>query len=378
MLTSAAIVLASTQMPLERDFNPATAPITQATSGADDQAQAPAIGAEADLAEPVALTATDEASEPASVDEDQAIEPSANSAGESDVPVPPPFLAPDLSGPSAPDAPANPGADAPVAEGAEIVITGRKRDPGDPLARINAQSFAITQAIDEAVIEPTATAYEKAVPEPVRNGLRNFANNLHEPAVFVNFILQLKIGKAAETLGRFAINTTVGVGGLFDVAKRKPINLPRRRNGFADTLGCYGVPPGPFLFLPLIGPTTVRDLIGGSVDGFVIPLPLPGPAARQLRQPTVALARSAARELDKRVEFDEEITDIRKSEDPYVASRTYYLRKRQAEIESLCGTKGTAVSSAPADQVGDTTSGAVMQPAEPTEPSPAPPTLEVR
>ena len=89
--------------------------------------------------------------------------------------------------PSTDAPPVDPNADAPEVEGAEIVITGRKRDPGDPLARINAQSFAVTQAVDEAVIEPAARGYEKAVPEPIRNGLRNFANNLHEPAVFVKY-----------------------------------------------------------------------------------------------------------------------------------------------------------------------------------------------
>jgi phospholipid-binding lipoprotein MlaA len=220
-----------------------------------------------------------------------------------------------------------------------ITVTGRTRTPGDPLQNINAESFAVTQAIDEAVIEPTANAYEKTVPEPVRNGLRNFANNLHEPSVFVNFLLQLKPGKAAETFGRFAINSTVGVAGLFDIAKRKPINLPRRKNGFADTLGCYGVKPGPFLFLPVIGPTTVRDLVGGSVDAFAIPLPLPNSVSRPLTQPPVALSRSVARELDKRIEFDEELTEIRKSDDPYVASRKYYLQKRQTQINGLCGPK---------------------------------------
>ena len=163
--------------------------------------------------------------------------------------------------------------------------------------------------------------------------------------------------------------------GLFDVAKREFINLPRRRNGFADTLGCYGVKPGPFLFLPLIGPTTVRDLIGGSVDGFVIPLPLPGPVARQLRQPSVALARSAARELDKRVEFDEEIADMREAEDSYVASRTYYLKKRQAEIDGLCGKrKGALVRS----DAREAPSPAVMPPAELIEPPSFSPSSEIR
>ena len=242
-----------------------------------------------------------------------------------------------------PDQPLAIDAEETVPDENEIIVSARKRTPGDPLQNINAESYAITQAIDEAVVEPTANAYEKAVPEPVRNGLRNFANNLHEPVVFVNFLLQLKPGKAAETAGRFLVNTTAGVGGLFDFAKRKPINLPRRRNGFADTLGCYGVKPGPFLFLPVIGPTTARDLIGGSIDAFAIPLPLPNSAARTLSSPPVAISRSVARELDKRIEFDEEITEIKESSDPYVASREYYLQKRQAQIEGLCPAKKTNV-----------------------------------
>ena len=218
-------------------------------------------------------------------------------------------------------------------EGA-IVVTGRIRTPGDPLQRVNAQSYAITQTIDEAVVAPSAHAYEKRVPEPLRNGLRNFANNLHEPAVFANFLLQLKPGKAAETAGRFLVNSTFGVAGLFDIAKRKPINLPRRKNGFADTLGCYGVKPGPFLFLPIVGATTVRDLIGGGVDAFAIPIP--SPAGKSLSKPAVAIPTSIARELDKRVEFDEELEIIHDSNDPYVAAREYYLQKRQAQIDGLC------------------------------------------
>src|SRR3546814_2446438 len=91
-------------------------------------------------------------------------------------------------------------------------------------------------------------------------GLGNALRNISEPVNFLNFLLQFKIGKAAETLGRFVVNTTFGVGGLVDVAKTKPFNLPYRRNGFANTLGFYGVEPGPYFYLPLVGPTTLRDM----------------------------------------------------------------------------------------------------------------------
>jgi len=220
-------------------------------------------------------------------------------------------------------------------EAGVIVVTGQIRTPGDPLQNINVESYAIAQVIDAAVVAPTADAYEKAVPEPIRNGLRNFANNLHEPAVFVNFLLQLKPGKAAETAGRFIINSTIGLVGLFDIARRKPINLPQRKNGFADTLGCYGVKPGAFLFLPIVGATSVRDLIGGGLDGFL----LPHFAGKPFNQLSYTVPTGVARELDKRVEFDEDLEKVQNSNDPYVAAREYYLQKRQAQIDGLCGKK---------------------------------------
>src|SRR3546814_2571466 len=85
-------------------------------------------------------------------------------------------------------------------------------------------------------------------------------------------LLQFKIGKALETVGRFAINSTIGAAGVFDVAKKAPINLPYRSNGFANTLGFYGVEPGPYFFLPLVGPTTLRDMVGDGIDLLVLPV----------------------------------------------------------------------------------------------------------
>ena len=89
--------------------------------------------------------------------------------------------------------------------------------------------------------------------------------------------MQLKPRKSLETLGRFAINSTAGIAGLFDVSKNRPINLPRRVNGFAYTLGYYGVKPGPYMYLPLIGPTTVRDLVGRVGDISLLPVVVGGP-----------------------------------------------------------------------------------------------------
>jgi phospholipid-binding lipoprotein MlaA len=215
----------------------------------------------------------------------------------------------------------------------EIVVTGRRASPDDPLEKINAQSYEVVQSVDKAIVAPLAFAYEDIMPRPIRKGLRNFLHNLGEPVVFLNFMLQLKPGKAAETLGRFVINSTIGVAGLVDVAKRKPFNLPRRRNGFANTLGYYGVPQGPYFYLPLIGPTTLRDFIGNRLDLLVLPIGI----GKQFSRPEYALPVAALSELNSRIEFDDELRQIRATRDPYVAARSYYLRKRQAEIDALHG-----------------------------------------
>jgi len=177
------------------------------------------------------------------------------------------------------------------------------------------------------------------MPRPIRKGLRNFLHNLGEPVVFLNFMLQLKPGKAAETLGRFAINTALGVGGLVDVAKRKPFNLPHRDNGFANTLGYYGVKPGPYFYLPLVGPTTLRDFIGGRLDLFFLPAVFP----KWFNKKEIVVPVWILSELGRRIEFDDELRTIRATQDPYVAARTHYLQKRQAEIDALHGRRATTI-----------------------------------
>jgi phospholipid-binding lipoprotein MlaA len=177
------------------------------------------------------------------------------------------------------------------------------------------------------------------MPRPIRGGVRNFLRNLGEPIVVLNFMLQLKPERAAETFGRFAINTTLGAGGLVDVAKRKPFNLPHRRNGFANTLGYYGVKPGPYFHLPLVGSTTLRDFIGNRLDLLVLPVALGGP----ITSPEFAIPAAVLGELDHRIEFDDELSKIRATRDPYVAARRYYLWRRQAEIDALRGRGSSAI-----------------------------------
>jgi phospholipid-binding lipoprotein MlaA len=173
------------------------------------------------------------------------------------------------------------------------------------------------------------------VPEPIQDGVHNALNNLSEPVNFINFMLQLKPGKALQALARFAINSTIGVAGLFDVAKNKPFHIEYRRNGFANTFGYYGIKQGPFLYLPLIGPTTARDLVGRLLDLSVLPL-----AGKPFNSPQYSLVTGTLRSIDDRVIFDALFKQMRNDcPDYYAAEREWYLQTRKAEIEKLHGHK---------------------------------------
>ena len=228
---------------------------------------------------------------------------------------------------------------------ADIVVRAEARTvPGDPLQQLNLKAFKAVQAVDHAVIRPAAMAYSHIVPNPIRSGFRNFLNHLTEPVVFVNFLLQLKPGKAAETLGRFAINSTVGVAGIFDIAKRRPFKLPHRPNGFAYTMGYYGVKPGPFLFLPLVGPTTVRDLIGVILDRAFVPFAVGKPFNR----PAYAIPTNVFGQLDQRAQLDATLNKLHaESGRPYGATREDYLERRQAEIDVLRGKRNDVDETVP-------------------------------
>jgi phospholipid-binding lipoprotein MlaA len=221
----------------------------------------------------------------------------------------------------------------PTPSGDTIVVTGGTPE-GDPAQQINAATFETVQKIDDAVVAPIAKAYDQQVPKPVRSGLRNFLRNLGEPINFLNFMLQLKPGRALKSLGRFTINSTVGVAGLFDVAGKKPFKLRYEANGLANTLGYYGVGPGPYLYLPFIGSTTLRDLFGRMVDLSIIP----AVAGKPFNQPIYAISAGALNSLESRIAIDDQITAVRdQCGDAYSATRDIYLIGRQLEIDGLRG-----------------------------------------
>ncbi|CAB3808041.1 hypothetical protein LMG28688_06687 [Paraburkholderia caffeinitolerans] len=142
--------------------------------------------------------------------------------------------------------------------------TGPNRKPGDPFEPANRAIFTFNDKLDTYIAQPIAKGYQKVTPKPVRQAITNFFSNLGDASNFANNLLQLKITDATEDLMRLAINSTFGLGGLIDFATLA--GLPKHHQDFGLTLGHYGVPAGPYLVLPLFGPSDVRDGIGMGVD----------------------------------------------------------------------------------------------------------------
>lgn len=134
----------------------------------------------------------------------------------------------------------------------------------DSMEPFNRRMYALNTQLDRKIVYPASRIYAAAVPKPVRKGISNFYNNFKEIPTFVNSVLQLKPGKAANALGRFVINSTAGLLGVTDVAKN--IGLRSDPETMGDTLGHYGIGTGSFLVLPVLGPSTVRDAVGSAAD----------------------------------------------------------------------------------------------------------------
>jgi phospholipid-binding lipoprotein MlaA len=224
---------------------------------------------------------------------------------------------------------------------AEIRIPGE----ADPLAPINRVSYAITQPIDRFILRPAAVVYKTVVPHPLRDGARNAIRNLNDPVIVLNDLLQLHPGRAIKSTVRFILNSTVGLGGLFDVARRKPFHIPHHANGFGDTLGFYGVPPLLYLYLPVLGPATLRDLAGEYVDDLAHPRLLYKITHPDSDKPIwkartnlgkIGTAIRIVDGLDQRAEADDDLARIRAdSVDPYARLRADFLQDRAGEIAAL-------------------------------------------
>jgi phospholipid-binding lipoprotein MlaA len=198
----------------------------------------------------------------------------------------------------------------------------------DPLEGMNRFFFDLNQRLDRHAALPAATAYKKTVPQPVRTTLHNVLDNLGGPVSFANNLLQAQFENAGIAAGRFIINSTIGIAGIFDVAT--DWGLPARARDFGETLGTYGVPPGPYLVLPLRGATDLRDFAGNYLDGYATPLRY----VRYDGHEYVGWMKSTLSSMDNRASNIVTYRDIeRASVDYYATMRTLYLERRARLIE---------------------------------------------
>ncbi len=149
-------------------------------------------------------------------------------------------------------------------------LLAEPEEPYDPLEDMNRGIFWFNDGVDEFVLEPVARGYHDYVPDVVRTGVGNFFLNLRYPSYLVSDIFQGKWEQALDHTGRFLINTTIGIGGLIDFAT--DMGLPDHEEDFGITLASYGVPAGPYLMLPILGPSNIRDGVGRLVDAALDPL----------------------------------------------------------------------------------------------------------
>src|SRR5438477_171207 len=206
--------------------------------------------------------------------------------------------------------------------------TGSANDQNDPYEAQNRKMFEMNQSLDRTVALPVATFYVHAVPEPMRDGIHNFLVNLDVPVTLANDVLQGEAERAADSLGRFVINSSIGVGGLIDVAAK--VGVPEHDADFGETLAVYGVPEGPYLVLPLFGPSNPRDAVGLAVDDTVAS---PWFWISWRSSMYYKLGDGVMEVIDKRAQAIDTIKELeRTSVDLYATERSLYRQHRQAEI----------------------------------------------
>jgi phospholipid-binding lipoprotein MlaA len=203
------------------------------------------------------------------------------------------------------------------------------RTTNDPLEPTNRVIYGVNDALDTAILRPAAVAYRDVLPEPVRTHTHEFLTNLSNPVTLADDMLQGKPRRAGDTLMRLLINTTLGVGGIFDVASGW--GYPQHDTDFGVTLALWGLPEGPYLFLPLFGPSGPRDATGIGADIALDPFTWVG------RGTTVQIldgVRFGVSAIDARAAHIDDIDQIKKTAlDPYATFRSLYRQHRAAQIQ---------------------------------------------
>ena len=231
-----------------------------------------------------------------------------------------------------------------------------QRVPQDPWESWNRGVYKVNDKLDRAVAKPVARTYVRAVPQPVRTGVSNFFENLRQPTVMINDALQGKFKSAANDLARFVLNLTVGVGGLLDPATQAGLDL--NNEDFGQTLGHWGLHPGPFVEIPLLGPSDVRDGLGRVVDIYT------GPTHYVQNKP-IEYSLYAVSLVDTRAGLLSLDDTLKNVFDPYAFVRDAYLQRRAYLISD------GKLKEEPLEDPGEDEPHSTKPPAEPTAEPPA-------
>jgi phospholipid-binding lipoprotein MlaA len=215
----------------------------------------------------------------------------------------------------------------------------------DPFEGTNRTIFAFNKAVDHAVINPVVKGYRYVVPKPARTGVRNVLRNLKSPVTLANEVLQGDVDGAGKVILRAVVNTLVGAGGLFDVAGKEGYEY--EQEDFGQTLGVWGVPHGPYLVLPLLGPSSTRDYAGYIVDSFADPLRW---YLFNTDNEGWYYAKVGVEYLDLRESLMDVLNELERSSiDYYAAVRSTYYQRRDALVRDQMSTPEGAGGAGSAD-----------------------------
>jgi phospholipid-binding lipoprotein MlaA len=203
-------------------------------------------------------------------------------------------------------------------------VPSGKPDPRDPWEGFNRASYKFNDALDRAIAKPVAKGYKKVTPRVVRTGVSNFISNLGTVTTVVNDVLQGKVKQAGHDSGRFLLNSTIGLAGLFDPASAA--GLERNDEDFGQTLGKWGVKSGPYLMLPILGPSTVRDTIARIPDQFTYPV-------NYLEDDSTRYLIRGVDFLDLRAGLLDLEPQLEKSYDKYAFIRNAWLQRREFQVK---------------------------------------------
>ena len=209
----------------------------------------------------------------------------------------------------------------PPAEDAEAAAAFRKIN--DPLEPLNRAIMEFNLVLDKAILKPVAYAYKQCVPAPLRDNVHNFLSNLRSPVTFANDLMQGELDRAGTVAVRFAMNSSIGVFGINDVAAE--FGIAEHEEDFGQTLAVWSVGDGPYLVLPVLGPTNVRDGIGTAVDSVIDPFPWVAPVEFRFGAAAGRAVDFRARNYDQFNELEEQSLDF------YAAVRSLY-RQRRADL----------------------------------------------